>query len=653
MLRILRIQKHHHPHIIAGALLIIALSVALQIRFSRTTNALSVSQGDGIIIYGQSGNTTPQWRTYAGGANTFGNALGTVAGTQPVIVQTRTSPTKQEAIVAYQDDSGNLKVMCYDGNSWYNEWSVNIAPGGNQRERRFDVSYETQSGDAIVVYSKNISATNALAFRTKSGGAGCGSANWSNAIDFPSGSGVTFGTVYWIKMARDARSTSNIAAVAWSDYNSNLGAALWDGSTFTNFKRLELSLEIISSTGDVDSFDLSFESITGDLMVVWGSGGTNGTNGAWYNECVGGTSTCSWNLNRTNISSLLDDATVLDLSSDPTSDRMAFSSIGNANNDLQAAYWNGSSWTGYSNRDTSTEAPQMGMKLTSTGWLTNGANTKWVITYDDAIGAGLSWYTATPGSTPAKQGDFATTPTIDDIRERYEIDNDPFDASKMMFILSDATQSIFAKRLEMDSAGTLAWTDADGTSLGTLNNIPQKGFAFAYWRFIPVANSPPNTPTLIKIPTFPNEETPDTTPVLGNFSATDPDGDAIEYEIQWDEDFNFGSPVTKTSSSFPGDTGWTAATFPSGNPTFYTIQNTIQNPDALTNGQTYWWRVHARDPSGSGTWSSYSEKLSISINTSLTLDRWMQTTGDQFSTDIDIPPSDVEFTAGEVKIKGW
>jgi len=87
----------------------------------------------------------------------FGNALGTVAGTQPVIVQTRTSPTKQEAIVAYQDDSGNLKVMCYDGNSWYNEWSVNIAPGGNQRERRFDVSYETQSGDAIVVYSKNIS----------------------------------------------------------------------------------------------------------------------------------------------------------------------------------------------------------------------------------------------------------------------------------------------------------------------------------------------------------------------------------------------------------------------------------------------------------------------------------------------------------------
>src|SRR3989344_6690819 len=95
MLRILCIQKHHRPHIIAGALLIIALLAVLQIRFSRTTSALSVSQGDGIIVYGQSGNTTPQWRTYAGGANTFGNALGTVAGTQPVIVQTRTSPTKR------------------------------------------------------------------------------------------------------------------------------------------------------------------------------------------------------------------------------------------------------------------------------------------------------------------------------------------------------------------------------------------------------------------------------------------------------------------------------------------------------------------------------------------------------------------------------
>ena len=245
-----------------------------------------------------------------------------------------------------------------------------------------------------------------------------------------------------------------------------------------------------------------------------------------------------------------------------------------------------------------------------------------------------------------KQSDFSTTPSINDIRERYEIDNDPFDASKMMFILSDNTRSIFAKRLAMDLAGTLTWTDADGASLGTLNDVPQKGFAFAYWRFIPPSNTPPAIPTLSETPTFSNEETSDTTPVIGNFSATDPE-DAIEYEIQWDEDFNFGTPITKTSSNYPGDTGWSAATFTSGTPISYIVQSV----DLLTNGQTYWWRVQARDPFGSGTWSGYSEKRSISINTSLTTDRWMQTTGDQFTTDT--LSSDAEVTAGEVKIKGW
>lgn len=155
---------------------------------------------------------------------------------------------------------------------------------------------------------------------------------------------------------------------------------------------------------------------------------------------------------------------------------------------------------------------------------------------------------------------------------------------------------------------------------------------------VPITNEPPSTPTLSETPAFPNEETPDTTPVLGNFSAIDPEGDAIEYEIQWDEDVDFGSPVTRNT-----------ATFPSGSAASYTIQS----GDALTDGQTYWWRVRARDPSGSNTWSGYSEKRSISINTSLSTDRWIQTTGDQFNTDT--LSSDAEITAGNdgVKIKGW
>ena len=162
----------------------------------------------------------------------------------------------------------------------------------------------------------------------------------------------------------------------------------------------------------------------------------------------------------------------------------------------------------------------------------------------------------------------------------------------------------------------------------------------------PPVNSPPNTPILAEIPAFPNEQTPDTTPVLGNFSAIDPEENAIEYEIQWDEDFNFGSPITNLSSNFPGDAGWGAATFASG----ASVSYTIQAADALVNNQVYWWRVRARDPSGSNTWSAYSLKRSIAADTTLTQEQWFQTTGDQFNTGT---LNDTDVTLGEIKLKGW
>ena len=164
----------------------------------------------------------------------------------------------------------------------------------------------------------------------------------------------------------------------------------------------------------------------------------------------------------------------------------------------------------------------------------------------------------------------------------------------------------------------------------------------------PPSNAPPTTPILSETPAFPNEETFDTTPVLGNFSSTDPESDAIGYEIQWDEDFNFGTPVTKVSSGFPGDAGWSASTFASGASVSYTVQ--LADALLIPNGQTYWWRVRARDPAGSNIWSAYSLRRSFTVNTVLATDQWSQTTGDQFGTDT---LTETAVTGGEVKIQGW
>lgn len=139
-------------------------------------------------------------------------------------------------------------------------------------------------------------------------------------------------------------------------------------------------------------------------------------------------------------------------------------------------------------------------------------------------------------------------------------------------------------------------------------------------------NAAPTTPTLGS-GTFDNYASTSTTPVLGSFASTDPDADAVQYEISWSTDNTFGSGVTTFNSSAGG--GFTSTTYTSG----ASVSYTVQAANAMTNGSTYWWRVRSRDPSGSNTYSAYSAIRSVTINTSLTRDAWTQTTDAQFNTD--------------------
>lgn len=465
---------------------LVLCAVIVSISFLQMT-AQALSQGDGSLFYGVSTNTTPQYKSYTGSANTFGTAGATVTGTQPVIVQQKTSPTRVETIAGYEDASGNLQIMCYNGMTWTNEWTVVV--GGTGTTRRFDIAYETSTGDVTVAYSRNTAAVNALAYRTKSGSTGCGTANWAAATNFPTTTSTTTGTVQWVKASYDHRNSSILDAFVWADSNSDLGAAVWSGSAFTNFKLLETSLEVISTVQDIDDFDVEYESLSGDLMVVWANSvGTTTVQGAFYSTCTGGTSTCTW-LTPVKISTAAgDDAASLDLSSDPVSDKMAFASIGKAGganlSTLQAAYWSGSAWTMYADLDGSSELPIAGSHIVQTGWVTNGSFTKWVINYDDSTGTGISWYAATPGSTPTAQTAFTTTPALGDIRERYQMDNSPFNNAQLVMLVSDSTKAVVAARLSIDAAGALTWANSAATAVATINAVPAEGMSFAYGRYI-------------------------------------------------------------------------------------------------------------------------------------------------------------------------
>ncbi len=136
----------------------------------------AVSTGDGILTYGVAGSTTPQSRAYGVGGNSFSTAAAAAAGGTGAHFMTRTSPKRVEAVTGYVDTAGVLRVMCYNGSTWSNEWSVTV--GGTATTRRFDIAYETNSGDVVVLYGTDAATTNELAYRTKSGTTGCGAAQW-------------------------------------------------------------------------------------------------------------------------------------------------------------------------------------------------------------------------------------------------------------------------------------------------------------------------------------------------------------------------------------------------------------------------------------------------------------------------------------------
>lgn len=438
---------------------------------------------NGLIAYGDT-TTSPKYRTYTTSTNLYGAETSTVVSSAGQTFVLRTSPTKNEAIMGFVTATGELNVQCFDGNTWSQEWTTTV--GGTGATRRFDIAYETNSGDVMVLYSTDTAPNTEVAYRTKAGSSGCGSANWTSGTNLSLAR--TNGIVQWVKMAWDRRSSSNLITAIFADANSDLSSAVWSGSAWGNEPTAALSttLQVVTAAQDVEDFDVEYESVSGDVMIVWGTNVGAGANGVRYAVCVGGTSTCTWTLNLTPVT-FVDDATNLDISANPNTNELLFASVGKNQRDLQLGYWSGTAWTNIANADTSCNTPIAGAKTVATGWLISGGTTRGVVRYADQGSSALDWYTSN-GSAFTKQTDFTQTPAPTNPRY-YDIAMDPLNPSQLISAVSDANNRLFAKRGVMNSAGNFTWTNSDGNSTGGLvlqSNLGQpiaSPYAQAFKRF--------------------------------------------------------------------------------------------------------------------------------------------------------------------------
>lgn len=435
--------------------------------------------GNALVIYGD-GSIIPKYRAFNTTTNAYSAESSAPSGSSGASYILRTSPTKTEAIAGYATSTGTLNILCYDGTNWSTEWSASV--GGNANTRRFDIAYETSSGKAIVLYSTNASGSNEMAFRTKSSSSGCGAANWSAATNITPLR--TSGIVQWIKMAWDRRSSSNLITAIWADNARDLSTAVWNGTSWANEPGAasETNVDVISGAqSDSEAFDVEYESLSGDVMFVWGTSVGPGTNGVRYRTCTGGTAVCTWGIVITP-PTFVDDATNLDISANPNTDEIVFASIGRGQNDLQIGYWSGSTWTDTASADTSSNSPVAGSHLVSTGWLISGGTTRSIVVYADQGSNNIDWFVGN-GATFTKQADAAAAPQPNNPNGYYSLQMNPLNTDQMMFNVSDGSNDLFGKRLVMTATPVFTWTNSDVTALEvTLPQSINSPFSFAYWR---------------------------------------------------------------------------------------------------------------------------------------------------------------------------
>ena len=441
------------------------------------------SAGDGVLLYGRAGSSAPQFRNYYSASNAFSPVQATLSGVSGSLFVIKTDPltTKQEAVAGYVAN-GTLHVLCSDGANWEEEWTQYV--GGDASTRRFDIAYESNSGDAVVLYSHNASGSSQLGYRVKSGAAGCGPAGWS--ADASLSPLNTAGIVQWVKLASDPRADQNDIAAIWADNASRLDAMVWNGSSWEDepSQPLETSLEAVSAAQDVEDFAVQYEATTGNIMVVWAnSAGGSGTNGVRYARAVwtGGTPLHTWSAPAMP-PTFTDDATNLTLAANPASSEMVFASIGNSRGYLQAGYWNGSAWTDTAGLVTTAQIPQAGTRLVAAAWLSSGTVTRSVITYDNANSTTLGWITGS-GGTFTKQTAFSPTPAFASPQVRYSMRQDPVNRDRAIAAVADSNYDLFGKRVIMNSAGTFTWSNADGgAALETsLSSAAVAGDSFEFW----------------------------------------------------------------------------------------------------------------------------------------------------------------------------
>jgi hypothetical protein len=251
----------------------------------------------------------------------------------------------QKIVVTLSDD-GYLDASVFNGTSWSvtNNIGQVWTSAPSDARRPFDVAYESQSGDALLVYGTTAAGgASDLAYKTWTQSSG-----WSSEQYYDDTGHSSKVTVTYVDLTSDLNS-DKIGMAYIESTNNDANAVVWNGSSWGNF--IEITGNVAIATEECIA--IASENISGHLMAVAGEGQfikwtrftTSWSNVGAYDINSGATSVMNW----------------LKLASSQDN-RLMLTSVDGAS-DLCTALWDGNS---LGNRQWSTAASSIGSMTATT-----------------------------------------------------------------------------------------------------------------------------------------------------------------------------------------------------------------------------------------------------------------------------------------------
>jgi hypothetical protein len=293
-------------------------------------------------VYGNSTNQNARYRRLIGAQWTDPKNIPT--GAAPMIhwAELEGCPTRKELIGGVIDSNDDIQMTVWDGTAWGNQLA--LTNNADMNYKSFDIAYESQSGDALVV--GRYDATTTVRYNVWDGTA------WLHVVAQPAFN-LASGVLSLVTMAScPGNDDILIATVSW---DHQLKVFHWNGSAFADLGTIESSTE----TDEYGVVQIVYEQQSGDALVIWSSEGEMRYR-VWNGISLGTQNT---------VSGFNEDVFVLRVAADPASDTIVVAAIDKFY-DITIAVWDGDAWI--DSREVETSGANYNVQCLDVAWEASG-----------------------------------------------------------------------------------------------------------------------------------------------------------------------------------------------------------------------------------------------------------------------------------------